>query len=155
MSDARQASKPKGRAKTATVLGVAGALSLAGGASGAASGPAGDTGTKNTSGEEEISDVSLATFYVFDNESAEAPRPELKTCQKLRQRLQSLLGLQRLRSSLRRLRRLRRRDLRKRWRGRRRGASRRFCEAAGVVAEVVTKTMIFTRQIDSNVMPNT
>lgn len=83
MSHAKQASKRRGRRKAVTVLGVAGMLSLAGGASGAAVGPAGDTLTENTApvitlGEEEISDVSLATFYVFDNENAGAHRPGLQ-----------------------------------------------------------------------------
>jgi hypothetical protein len=83
MSHAKQASKRRSRAKAVTVLGVAGALSLAGGASEAAVGPAGDTPTENTApvitlGEEEISDVSLATFYVFDNENAGAHRPGLQ-----------------------------------------------------------------------------
>jgi hypothetical protein len=59
-------------------------LSLAGGAaSGAAVGPAGDTPLGNAApliilGEEEISDVSLTTFYVFDNENAGAHRPSLQ-----------------------------------------------------------------------------
>jgi hypothetical protein len=80
VSHAKQASKRRGRRKAVTVLGVAGMLSLAGGASGAAIGPAGDTPTENTKpvitlGEEEISDVSLATFYVFDKENAGAPPP--------------------------------------------------------------------------------
>jgi hypothetical protein len=44
---------------------------------------AGDTPTQNaatviTLREEEISDVSLATFYVFDNENAGAHRPGLQ-----------------------------------------------------------------------------
>ena len=44
--------------------------------------PAGNT-PENTApvitlGEEEISDVSLTTFFVFDNESAEAHRPRLQ-----------------------------------------------------------------------------
>jgi hypothetical protein len=86
MSHAKQASKRRSRAKAVT-LGVAGALSLAGGASGAAVGPAGDTPTENTApvitlGEEEISDVSLATFYVFDNENAGAHRPGLQLARK-------------------------------------------------------------------------
>jgi len=56
---------------------------LAGGASGAAVGPAGDTPTENTAplitlGDEEISDVSLTTFYVFDNEHAGSHRPGLQ-----------------------------------------------------------------------------
>ena len=66
MSHAKQASKRKSQTKAVTVLGVAGALSLAGGASGAAVSPAGDTLTANTAvtlHEEEISDVSLSTFY--------------------------------------------------------------------------------------------
>jgi hypothetical protein len=83
MSHAKQASRRRSRTKTVTVLGVAGALSLAGGASRAAVGPAGDTPTESTApvitlGEEEISDVSLATFYVFDNENAGAHRPGLQ-----------------------------------------------------------------------------
>jgi hypothetical protein len=80
VSHAKQAPKRRGRRKAVTALGVAGMLSLAGGASGAAVGPTGDTPTENstpviTLGEEEISDVSLATFYVFDKENAGAPPP--------------------------------------------------------------------------------
>jgi hypothetical protein len=84
----REASfEAKSRTKAFTVLGVAGALSLAGGASRAAVGPAGDTPTERTApvitlGEEEISDVSLATFYVFDNENAGAHRPRLQLAKK-------------------------------------------------------------------------
>jgi hypothetical protein len=77
MSHGKRNSKRKGRTKAVTVLGVAGALSLAGGASGAAVGPPGDTLTANTAVtlyEEEISDVSLSTFYVFDHENAGALR---------------------------------------------------------------------------------
>ena len=73
--------KRKGRTKALTVLGVAGALSLAGSASGEAVGPPGDTLTANTAvtlHEEEISDVSLSTFYVFDRENAGARRPGLQ-----------------------------------------------------------------------------
>ena len=64
MSHGNRNSKRKGRTKAVTVLGVAGALSL-GGASGAAVGPP-STLTANTAVtlyEEEISDVSLSTFY--------------------------------------------------------------------------------------------
>jgi hypothetical protein len=83
MSHAKYASKQRNRTKAVTVLGVAGALSLAGGASAAAVGPTGETPTEKTApviglAEEEISDVSLATFYVFDNENAVAPRPGLQ-----------------------------------------------------------------------------
>jgi uncharacterized membrane protein len=63
-------------------------LSLAGGASGAAVGPS-DTPTENTAlilSEEEISDVSLATFYVFDNENARAHRPGLQLAQRTHSR---------------------------------------------------------------------
>jgi hypothetical protein len=72
-----------GERRKAITLGVAGALSFAGGASEAAVGPVGDTPTENTApvitlGDEEISDVSLATFYVFDNENAGARRPGLQ-----------------------------------------------------------------------------
>jgi hypothetical protein len=74
-------SKRKGRTKALTVLGVAGALSLAGGASGVAVGPPGDTLTANTAvtlHEEEISDVSLSTFYTFDHENVGPRRPGLQ-----------------------------------------------------------------------------
>jgi hypothetical protein len=87
MSHAKQASKRKSRTKAVTVLGVAGALSLAGGASGTAVGPSGDTLTDKTAitlDEEEISDVSLSTFYVFDHESAGARRPGLQLAQRTR-----------------------------------------------------------------------
>jgi hypothetical protein len=58
-------------------LGAAGlSLSLAGGASAANGGGVADLPTLNTApnheitlGEEELSDVSLATFYVFDHEN--------------------------------------------------------------------------------------
>jgi hypothetical protein len=76
MSHGKRNSKQKGRTAV-TVLGVAGALSLAGGASGAAVGPPGDTLTANTA-------VSLSTFYAFDHESAEAHRPGLQLAQRTR-----------------------------------------------------------------------
>src|SRR5215470_17043581 len=81
MSHGKRNSKRNGRTNAVTVLGVAGALSLAGGASGAAVGPPGDTLTANTAvtlHEEEISDVSLSTFYAFDHENAGARRPGLQ-----------------------------------------------------------------------------
>jgi hypothetical protein len=84
MLHAKHASKRRSRANAVTVLGVAGALSLAGGASGAASDSACDTLTI-TLGEEEISDVSLATFYV-DHENAGARRPGLQLAQRTRSR---------------------------------------------------------------------
>jgi hypothetical protein len=81
MSHGKRNSKRKGRTKAVTVLGVAGALSLAGSASRGAVGPPGDTLTANTAVtlyEEEISDVSLSTFYAFDHEGAGASRPDLQ-----------------------------------------------------------------------------
>jgi hypothetical protein len=70
--------------KTAPMVGLAG-LSLVGGATTAIGGPAANMPTQATVpsheitlGEEEISDVSLATFYVFDKEAAVQARPELQ-----------------------------------------------------------------------------
>ena len=81
MPRTKQVSKRKRGAKAAVpVFGAAGlSLSLAGGASAAAV-PAADTPTTPnlspniTLGEEELSDVSLATFYVFDKENAGKPQ---------------------------------------------------------------------------------
>jgi hypothetical protein len=79
MSRAKLASKRKQRRKAVPALGVAAglSLSLASGASAAIDRPAADMTTRNpevsyeiTLGEEEIADVSLATFYVFDKENA-------------------------------------------------------------------------------------
>lgn len=78
MLRAKQASKPKYRGKALPVLGAAGlSLSLASGASVATSRSGADMLTRNTGVshqvtlcEEEIFDVSLATFYVFDKENA-------------------------------------------------------------------------------------
>ena len=71
-----RASKRKSRTKAIPVLGAAGLLSLAGGAS-AATVPAANLplqgiapGHEIILGDEEISDVSLATFYIFDKENA-------------------------------------------------------------------------------------
>jgi hypothetical protein len=78
MPRAKQASKRKAGMKAAPVLSAAGlSLSLAGDASATISGPvAGMPTMENTTqgheitlGEEEIADVSLATFYVFDKEN--------------------------------------------------------------------------------------
>jgi hypothetical protein len=89
MSHTKRASKRRSRAKTVTVLGVAGALSLAGGASDAAVGPQDDAPRANTAitlDEEEIFDVSLSTFYVFDQENIGARRPGLRLAQRSRSR---------------------------------------------------------------------
>jgi hypothetical protein len=76
----KRTSKGKRRGKALSALGIAAvSLALASGAS--ASTDEATTNIPSTSqrsheiflGEEEISDVSLATFYVFDKESAGAP----------------------------------------------------------------------------------
>src|SRR5512141_1867139 len=73
MSRAKQASKRKSRACAVPLLGAAGlSLSLASGAPAATVGP---TAHEITLAEEEISDVSLATFYVFDKENVGATEP--------------------------------------------------------------------------------
>ena len=73
----KQASKRRRGKKAVAVLGAAGVLSLAGSASAAIVGPATDTPKEDnpsrhvvTLSEEEIFDVSLATFYVYDKENA-------------------------------------------------------------------------------------
>src|SRR5689334_3558205 len=74
MPQAKQTSKQKRRSNALPVLGAAGlSLSLAGTASAVPGGPAVNLPTSGNGnqvflGEEEISDVSLATFYVFDKE---------------------------------------------------------------------------------------
>jgi hypothetical protein len=95
MSHAKRASKRRSRAKAVTVLGVAGALSLMGSASGAAASPQGDTLTASTAitlDEEEISDVSLSTFHVFDHENAGTRRPSLQLAQRTRRPRQGCAG---------------------------------------------------------------
>ena len=83
MSHAKQASTKRKRSINAVpVLSAAGlSLSLASGASAAIGRPAADMLTPKTGMsheitlcEEEISDVSLATFYIFDNERAGTSR---------------------------------------------------------------------------------
>jgi hypothetical protein len=78
MPGVKQASKRKRMTKAVPALGAAGlTFSLMGGASASAV-PTADTpqtpnmapGHEITLGEEEMSDVSLATFYVFDKENA-------------------------------------------------------------------------------------
>jgi hypothetical protein len=80
MSHAKQASKRKRRSKTVPVLGAAGLLSLAGGASAQMIGHpvelptrGADTSHELMLSDEEVSDVSLATFYVFNKENAGRP----------------------------------------------------------------------------------
>ena len=84
MSSTKQASKIKRRTKAVPVMGAAGLFSLAGGvgvAAAATGGPAADLPLQKVTpsheiilGEEELSDVSLATFYVFDKENAAAAK---------------------------------------------------------------------------------
>jgi hypothetical protein len=87
MSQSTQTSKSKRRVKATPALGVAGLFSLAGvGAASASTGvPAADVPLQKiapsheiTLGEEEIADVSLATFYVIDKENAAAAQSGVK-----------------------------------------------------------------------------
>jgi hypothetical protein len=81
MARSNKASKQKGRRKTLPVVGAAGvSLAFAGGAS--ATAPTEPTLPQDTTprpiitlGEEEISDVNLGTFYVFDKENVEFGAP--------------------------------------------------------------------------------
>ena len=108
MARTKQASKRNRRSKAVPVLGAAGlSLSLA---SGASASTAADVTPQNTSpnheiflGEEEISDVSLSTFYVFDKENA--AQPQLGRESRLGLRM-SWLPLRRLPMRLERLWRL-------------------------------------------------
>jgi hypothetical protein len=81
MPNTKRASKRRGRKEAVPVVGLVGvSLSLAGGASAATAVPTADTPSWDTGrpqitlNEEEIADVSLATFYVFDKENAGTPR---------------------------------------------------------------------------------
>jgi hypothetical protein len=86
VSRAKQVLKRKRRCKIGPVLGAAGlSLSLAGGASVATGGPAAemltwDTGVSHEIAlrEEQVSDVSLATFYVFGKENPGTFRPGVR-----------------------------------------------------------------------------
>src|SRR3982074_2733248 len=79
MPQAKRASKEKRRSKAVPVLGLAGvSLAMVGGGASASAVGTGDTPPPNLSpqtitlGEEEISDVSLSTFYVFDKENTKS-----------------------------------------------------------------------------------
>jgi len=86
MSRTKQPSKKKRSSKVVPVLGAAGlSLTLASGASAATGGPVADLCTQSTAAgheitlrEEEVADVSLATFYVFDKENAVTLRPRVR-----------------------------------------------------------------------------
>jgi hypothetical protein len=82
--DKRKSSKGRGRKGGAAAVGVAGALSLATCICGACKASASPTTTGNLQSdtrvllaEEEISDVSLSTFYAFDKENARIPGVKL------------------------------------------------------------------------------
>lgn len=85
MAQVKKALQRKRRKTALPVLGIAGmSLSLAGGAS-ASTVPATNLPSQGTApppaillGEEEISDVSLATFYVFDRENAGTSNLDLR-----------------------------------------------------------------------------
>ena len=82
MAHKKQASNRRCRKEAVPVLSVVGvSLSLAGGASAATAVPTADMPPRETTAppqitlsEEEIADVSLGTFYVFDKETAGTPR---------------------------------------------------------------------------------
>ena len=80
----KRSSKRKPRSKALPALGFAGvSLSMASGAcastdEASASTPPPSQGNELFLGEEELSDVSLATFYVFDKENTGAPPPAQK-----------------------------------------------------------------------------
>ena len=83
---AKRGAERKRRGKGMLVLGAAGlSLTLASGASATTEAPVADVLAHNggvsheiSLSEEEISDVSLATFYVFDKENAGAFRPGVR-----------------------------------------------------------------------------
>jgi hypothetical protein len=81
MSQAKRASKAKRPSKAVSVLGIAGASLAASTGGSLADVPVADLPSQNTApfqfitlGEEEISDVSLATFHLFDKEGLGTPR---------------------------------------------------------------------------------
>jgi hypothetical protein len=86
MARARNSSKRNSRKRAASALGIAGvSLAMAGGASASTAGsavvPMQNTATHHELflGEEEISDVSLSTFYVFDKENDATLKAGVKT----------------------------------------------------------------------------
>jgi hypothetical protein len=84
MSHTKQASQRKRRTKAVPVLGAAGlSFSLVASASAAIGGMNPDPASsapvaQQLMDEEQISEVSLATFHVFDNESAGTQRPRTR-----------------------------------------------------------------------------
>ena len=101
MPQAKKPSKRKHRACAVPLLGAAGlSLSLASGAPAATAGP---TAHEITLGEEEISDVSLATFYVFDRENVGPSQPGVQLVHRGCGGCRGCQRLQRLPQRLRRL----------------------------------------------------
>jgi hypothetical protein len=84
MLRAKQAAKRKRRSKAVPLLGAAGLFSLASGVSAQAAPaanmpmPAIEPSHEMLLGDEEVTDVSLATFYVFDKENTTLTRPGLQ-----------------------------------------------------------------------------
>lgn len=86
MAATKQTTNKRRRSKAGPVLGVAGlSLSLAGAASAAAGTPAPEMVTRPalvghaaTLRDEEVADVSLATFYVFDRDNAPTAKANLR-----------------------------------------------------------------------------
>jgi hypothetical protein len=82
MPHAKRTPQRKRRKEAVPVLGAVGVSLLAGGASAAPAVPAADTPSRTlvppqfTLNEEEMSDVSLGTFYVFDKENAGIARDQ-------------------------------------------------------------------------------
>jgi hypothetical protein len=81
MSQAKRASKGKRPSKAVSVLGIAGVSWAASAGGSVADIPVADIPSQNpapfqfiTLGDEEISDVSLATFHLFDKEGLGTPR---------------------------------------------------------------------------------
>jgi hypothetical protein len=87
MARSKNSSKRNGRKRAAPALGIAGvSLAMASGASASTAGSAVDVPAQNTAmhhelflSEEEISDVSLSTFYVFDKENDATLKAGVKT----------------------------------------------------------------------------
>ncbi len=87
MARSKKAAKRSRGSKAIPVVGIAGvSFAMAGGASASTSGAVADVTAQNASpqhqlflGEEEISDVSLSTFYVFDKEHAVPEQSGVKT----------------------------------------------------------------------------
>src|SRR5262249_54461371 len=88
MRNSKSTSKRKQRKQAVPVVGVVGALSLVGGTHATAAVATSDPPRREapppqiTLSEEEIADVSLGTFFVFDKETAGTPRygPQLARC---------------------------------------------------------------------------